>query len=126
MAIDARVGAHHRILELAGARGEVRQMLFAHLAVGIGGGGDPRIMARDPAARRPVARFAADPILDRGAARRPRRAVAAEAHRRLCRNSDAGLAPDELAAAALKPRPGAAVRAPRGQRLMPFYHVALP
>src|SRR3546814_16817702 len=73
-------------------------------SVGIGVGAPALIMARQPAARRTVARFAADAVLGGNRARRARGAVATEAHLRLRRIADAEIARDELAAVIVQHR----------------------
>src|SRR3546814_15667877 len=82
-------------------------------------------MARQPAARRTVARFAADAVLGGNRARRARGAVATEAHLRLRRIADAEIARDELAAVIVQHRPRAAVRAAGGRRFLPAHQPVL-
>src|SRR4029453_2029174 len=84
-------------------------------------------MARDPARGRAMAGFAADAVgdLEAGAARSRRGCVAAEAHRRVRRLTDAEALGDHLAARLAQHVVGAAVRAGGAGRVLPEHDLVL-
>ena len=86
-----------------------------------------RVVAGNPAAARPVAGFAADPVgsLEAGAARPGRGAVAAEAHRRAARFADAEALCDDLAARLGEDGRGAAMGAGGRRRVLPEHDLVL-